>query len=108
MFVSSSVLASLEFWSVNQTSIYEHFELKIFRSIKFLDKLSNNWSEELFGTNLSKINNLADNHCYSIQVISLFQVLKVLNISKFLLHVGAILNLLWLYEFWYFPTRNIY
>ena len=52
MFVLSSVLGSLEFWSVNQTSIYEHFELKNFKSIKFLGKLSNNWSEDLFGTKL--------------------------------------------------------
>ena len=38
MFISSSVFSNLEFWSVRHASIYENFELKIFKNIKILVK----------------------------------------------------------------------
>ena len=41
MFILSSILSSLAFWSVNQTSIYENSELKVFKHTKFLDEIFN-------------------------------------------------------------------
>ena len=43
MFVLSSISRGLEFWSVNHTLIYENFELKVLRNVKFLVEVSNNW-----------------------------------------------------------------
>ena len=48
MFVLSSVSSGLEFWSVNHTSIYENSESKVFKNIKFLGEISNNWPSDLF------------------------------------------------------------
>ena len=36
MFILSHASISLEFWSVNNTSIYENSELKVFKNIQFL------------------------------------------------------------------------
>ena len=52
MFVLSSISRGLEFWSVNHTSIYENSELKAFKNIKFLGEISNNWRNDLLGTNI--------------------------------------------------------
>ena len=41
MFILSSISSGLEFWSVNHTSIYENSELKVFKNMKFLGKMSN-------------------------------------------------------------------
>ena len=55
MFISSSFFCSLEFWSVNHTLIYENFDLKVFKNIKFLgEKISNNWPNNLLGKNVYK------------------------------------------------------
>ena len=54
MFILSSISSGLEFWSVNHTSIYENSESKAFKNIKFLDEMSNNWPNDLFGTNVYK------------------------------------------------------
>ena len=54
MFILSSISSGLEFWSVNQTSIYQNSELKLFKNIKFLGEPSNNWPNDLLGTNLYK------------------------------------------------------
>ena len=54
MFVLSSISRGLEFWSVNHTSIYENSELKAFKNIKFLGEISNNWRNDLLGTNVYK------------------------------------------------------
>ena len=51
MFILSSISSSLKFWSVNHTSIYENSELKVFGNIKFLGERSNNWPNDLLGTN---------------------------------------------------------
>ena len=48
MFILSSISSSLDFWSVNHTSIYENYESKIFKNLKFLGEISNNWSNDLF------------------------------------------------------------
>ena len=58
MFLLSS---SLEFWSVNHISIYENSKLKVFKNIKFLGEVSNNWPNHLLGTKVYKT--LVDNHC---------------------------------------------
>ena len=55
MFVLSSISSSLEFWSVNYTSIYENSALKVFKNIKFLGELSNNLPNDLLGTNFYNI-----------------------------------------------------
>ena len=54
MFILYSVSSGLEYWSVNNTLIYENFELNVFKNIKFLDKISNNWLNDLLGTNVCK------------------------------------------------------
>ena len=54
MFILYSVSSGLEYWSVNNTLIYENFELNVFKNIKFLDKISNNWPNDLLGTNVYK------------------------------------------------------
>ena len=54
MFALSSVSSGLEFWSVNHTSIYENSEFKVFKNIKFLGEISNNWPNNLLGTNVYK------------------------------------------------------
>ena len=51
MLILSSISSSLEFWSVNHTLIYEDSESKIFKNVKFLGEISNNWPNVLFGTN---------------------------------------------------------
>ena len=54
MFILSSISRGLEVWSVNHTSIYENFDSKCFKNIKFLDGIFNNWPNTLLGTNLYK------------------------------------------------------
>ena len=54
MFILSSVSSGVEFWSVNHTSVYESSELKVFKNIKFLGEISNNWSNDLLRTNVYK------------------------------------------------------
>ena len=54
MFILYSASSGLEYWSVNNTLIYENFELHVFKNIKFLDKISNNWPNDLLGTNVYK------------------------------------------------------
>ena len=53
MFILSSISSGLEFWSVNhiQTISVNHTELKVFKNIKCLDEISNNWTNDLLGTN---------------------------------------------------------
>ena len=52
MFILSSVLRRLELWSVNHISIYENSELIVFKNIKILSEISNNWWNHLLGTNV--------------------------------------------------------
>ena len=54
MFILSSILGGLEFWSVNHTSIYENSEAKVLKDIKFFGEISNNWTNYLLGTNVYK------------------------------------------------------
>ena len=43
MFILSSISSSLEFWSLKHTLMYENSELKVFKNIKVLGEMSNNW-----------------------------------------------------------------
>ena len=54
MFILSTISRRLEFRSVNDTSIYENYESKVFRIIKRLGKISNIWPNYLLGTNVYK------------------------------------------------------
>ena len=56
MFILSSISGSLEFWSVNNTSIYENSELKVFKIFlpKCFGQLFNNWANDLLGKNAYK------------------------------------------------------
>ena len=42
MFMLSSISRGLELSSVNHTSIYENYELKVFKNINFSGEISNN------------------------------------------------------------------
>ena len=53
MFILSSFSSSLEFWSVNHTSIYDNSESKVFKNINFLGEISNNWRNDLLWTNVA-------------------------------------------------------
>ena len=54
MLTLSSISSGLEFWSVNYPSIYETSESKVFKSIKFLGEISNNWTNDLLRINVYK------------------------------------------------------
>ena len=49
MFISSSISSSVEFWSVNYTSMY-----KIFLRYKYLGEMSSNSPNDLLGVNVYK------------------------------------------------------
>ena len=54
MFTLSSISSGLEFWSVKDDSIQENSELNVFKNTNFLDEMSSNWPNDLFGTNVYK------------------------------------------------------
>ena len=54
MFILSVISSGLKFWSVNHTSIHENSELKVLNDIKFFGEVSNNWPNDLLGTNAYK------------------------------------------------------
>ena len=39
---------------LSSISIYKHFELNVFKNITFLGEISNNWPNDLLGTNVYK------------------------------------------------------
>ena len=53
-FIFSSISSGLEYWSVNQTSMYENSELKVFKNLNFVGEISSNWPNDLLGTNVYK------------------------------------------------------
>ena len=63
MFILSSISSGLEIWSINHTSIYKNSESKDFKNIRFLDEISNNWLNDLLETKVTRLLNIADNHC---------------------------------------------
>ena len=54
MFILSSISRGLESWSVDHTSIYKNSESKVFKNIKFLVEILNNWPNDLLGKNAYK------------------------------------------------------
>ena len=55
MFILSSISSGLEFWSVKHTtSIYENSESKVFKNIRNLGEIPNNWPNDLLGTHVYK------------------------------------------------------
>ena len=54
MFILSSISRGLEFWSVDHTSIYKNSESIVVKNIKFSGEISNNWPNDLLGTNVYK------------------------------------------------------
>ena len=54
IFILSSISSGSELWSVNYASIYENFELKISKNIKYLGEIFSNWPNELLETNVYK------------------------------------------------------
>ena len=55
IFIISSVSRGLEFLSVNHISVYENSELNVFKNIKILSEISNNWPNDLLRTNVYEI-----------------------------------------------------
>ena len=54
MFVQSSISSGLEFSSVNHTWILKNSKSNVFKNIKLLVEISNNWPNDLLGINLYK------------------------------------------------------
>ena len=54
MLILSFISSGLEPWSVNHTSIYEYPKWKVFKNIKYLGEISNNWLKHLLETNVYK------------------------------------------------------
>ena len=54
MFILCSISSGLEFSSANHTWIYENSEAKVFKNIKFLGEIANNWQNDLLGINVYK------------------------------------------------------
>ena len=71
MFILSSILSCLEFWSVNHTSIYENskFTVLFASELKFFGEISSNWLNNLLVTDVCKTQYsiqdvyFADNRC---------------------------------------------
>ena len=54
IFILSSISSSLEYWSVNHTSICGNSESNVFKIIKFSGEILNNWPNDLLGKNVIK------------------------------------------------------
>ena len=54
MFILSSISSGLKFWSVNHTSVNENSELRVFKNIKVLGKISSNLPNDSLRTNVYK------------------------------------------------------
>ena len=54
MFILFAVSSGLEFWSLNHTQIYENSESKVFKNIKSLGEITDNWPNDLLQINVNK------------------------------------------------------
>ena len=52
--ILSSISRGLEFWSVNYTLINKNCQSNAFKDMIFSDEISNNWLNDLLGTNVYK------------------------------------------------------
>ena len=64
MFTLSFISSNLQYRSVNHNSIYENSELKVFKDIKCLGKISINWQNDLFRTMYTILLYLFDSNCW--------------------------------------------
>ena len=62
-FILSSISIGLLFWSINHTLIYGIPELYVFKNIRFVSDVSNNWQNGLFGKMYTNSWIFVDNHC---------------------------------------------
>ena len=63
MFILSSISSGLKFWSLTNTSKYKNSESNVFKNIKFLGEISNNWRNNLLEQMYTRLLNLVDNYC---------------------------------------------
>ena len=63
MFIWSFISSSLDFWSVNYTSIHENTESKVAENIKFWLKYQIVDQMNLYEQIYTKLLNIVDNHC---------------------------------------------
>ena len=54
MFILFAISSGLEFWSLNHTQIYENSESKVFKNIKSLGEITDNWPNDLLQINVNK------------------------------------------------------
>ena len=54
IFILPFISRVLDFLSASNTSIYKNSESKVFKDIKLLGEISNNWTKDLLGTNVYK------------------------------------------------------
>ena len=54
MFILSSISSGSELRSVNDTSIYENSELKLFKNVNLFRETSSNWTNDLLRTRVYK------------------------------------------------------
>ena len=54
VFIFYKISSGWKFWSVNHKSLYENSVSKDFKNITFFGEISNNWPNDLLGTNAYK------------------------------------------------------
>ena len=54
MLILSSISSGLEFWLVNDISLHENSELKVFKKLKIFGEIFSNWPNDLLGTKVYK------------------------------------------------------
>ena len=64
MFILSFISSALQFWSVNNASIYQNVELNVYKNIKCFGKISSNWPNDLLEKMHRRLLNLANSRCY--------------------------------------------
>ena len=66
MFILSFISSSVEFLSINHTSMYENSELMVFKNVGFLVEISTTWPKDLLGKNVQRLLNVVDNCCWHV------------------------------------------
>ena len=54
MFILFSIPSGLEFWPINYISMYQNSEINVFKNIKILGEISNNWQNDLLEVTVFK------------------------------------------------------
>ena len=64
-FTLTSISSSWILWSVNHTSIFENYDLNVFKDMKFVgaiyDKLPNGFLEQMYTKLLNLVDNIVNN-----------------------------------------------